>query len=81
MKTKKDKRKQPRWWQHFKAWIGGYFWIPCPICKEYFGGNDEPWGTLYTSYNGYNGGEFPSRFGKKVCANCEAEAEKINQNH
>lgn len=26
-------------WHHFRAWAGGYFWKPCPLCGEMFGGH------------------------------------------
>jgi hypothetical protein len=22
------------------AWVAGYFWMPCPLCKQYFGGHE-----------------------------------------
>lgn len=28
----------PRFLAQFLAWLGGYFWLPCPICKEPFAG-------------------------------------------
>lgn len=30
--------RSPRWWQHLRALIGGYFWIPCPACGRCFSG-------------------------------------------
>jgi hypothetical protein len=61
---KKDKRKRPRWLQALIAHLGGYFWLPCPICGENFGGHE--WGdeSLYIG-----GGS-----GWGVCANCGDEA-------
>jgi len=23
-----------------KAYLGGYFWLPCPLCGQYFGGHE-----------------------------------------
>jgi hypothetical protein len=23
-----------------RAWIGGYFWLPCPLCGQMFGGHE-----------------------------------------
>ena len=28
----------PRFVARFFAWFGGYFWLPCPVCKEPFAG-------------------------------------------
>ncbi len=28
----------PRFLAQFLAWLGGYFWLPCPVCKEPFAG-------------------------------------------
>lgn len=30
----------PRWWHRFYAWLGGYFWLPCPVCGKHFGGHE-----------------------------------------
>lgn len=29
-----------RRWNRFRAWFGGYFWIPCPLCNQMFGGHE-----------------------------------------
>jgi hypothetical protein len=29
---------RPRFLARFLAWLGGYFWIPCPLCGRYFAG-------------------------------------------
>jgi hypothetical protein len=29
-----------RWFERFVAWAGGYFWLPCPMCGEMFGGHE-----------------------------------------
>lgn len=48
---------KPRWLNWLRAKIGGFFWLPCPVCKRKFGGHewqaeagywimdvpDEPW--------------------------------------
>ena len=61
---------RPRFVAQAAACIGGYFWLPCPICKEPFAGFE--WGSesLMTS---------ASR-GIGVCSKpgCEAEARKRN---
>lgn len=28
----------PRLLARFLAWFGGYFWLPCPLCKQPFAG-------------------------------------------
>jgi hypothetical protein len=61
----KDLRPHPRWLQRLRAYLGHYFWLPCPICNQYFGGH-EPLGSLYLGNNR----------GRVVCANCAAEAER-----
>ena len=63
----KDLRAQPRWWQHIRAEIGGYFWLPCPICHKEFGGHEES-GMLYEG----NGD------GTGVCLNCVKKAQKLS---
>lgn len=67
-KNTKDLRLKPRWWQCIKAFLGGYFWSPCPMCGECFGGQEEPSGSLYCGMGS----------GKVVCANCAEEAEKLS---
>jgi hypothetical protein len=53
--------KLPRWIHKFYAWALGYFWRPCPLCADYFGGHEcEPGNIIYTS---------PGR-GLCVCPNC-----------
>ena len=27
-----------RWWAQFRAWRGGWFWLPCPVCGQHFAG-------------------------------------------
>lgn len=34
----------PRFIARFFAWLGGYFWLPCPICKEPFAGFESSMG-------------------------------------
>ena len=33
-------RKLLRRLARFRAEIGGYFWLPCPLCGEFFGGQE-----------------------------------------
>ncbi len=30
----------PRWMHRLRAWAGGYFWLPCPLCRRPFGGHE-----------------------------------------
>ena len=64
---KADKRKQPRSLQKLRAAVGGYFWLPCPICSENFGGHEWA-GTLQLS----------AHKGCGVCINCVDEAKRRN---
>ncbi len=56
-----------RWINWLIALLGGYFWLPCPLCGKKFGGHENS-GTLMTSY---------SR-GVCVCKKCKAEADRQN---
>lgn len=31
---------RPRWLNRLYAGLFGYFWLPCPLCGEYFGGHE-----------------------------------------
>lgn len=43
------------------AKLFGYFWLPCPICEQYFGGHEWLIGTF----------NFPSSIkGKGICPDC-----------
>lgn len=46
IKKRKDKRRKPRWLQHLIANLLGYFWLPCPICGENFGGHEWTSGSV-----------------------------------
>lgn len=37
----------PRWMHHIIAELGGYFWLPCPVCGRMFGGHE--WRPPYPS--------------------------------
>ena len=28
------------------AWMFGYFWLPCPVCKENFGGHESGYAAI-----------------------------------
>lgn len=42
----------PRWVHRLYAWTSGYFWLPCPICGEMFGGHEA--GQASIKSNGHN---------------------------
>jgi hypothetical protein len=33
-------RNKRRWLNRLIAHLGGYFWMPCPLCGEMFGGHE-----------------------------------------
>ena len=33
-------KRAPEFIRHFTAWLGGYFWLPCPNCGRMFGGHE-----------------------------------------
>lgn len=55
----KLRRNRRVWVERIKALAGSYFWLPCPICGEFRGGQEEPTGSL----------ENPVGAGKMVCGN------------
>ena len=60
---------KPRFLHRSWAFLRGYSWIPCPLCKKCFGGHE--WKT---------GNELwiTERDSVAVCPCCVAEAEKSN---
>ncbi len=60
---------KPRFLNRSWAFLRGYSWIPCPICKKRFGGHE--WKT---------GNELwiTERDSVAVCPRCVAEAEESN---
>lgn len=33
--------QRTRGWRHIRAVVGGYFWLPCPLCGQMFGGHES----------------------------------------
>lgn len=62
----KGPRLKHRWWARFRAAIGGYFFLPCPICGEMFGGHEWKGGSIYP-YPGSPG------HGVGICPACNRE--------
>lgn len=46
------------------AWVFGYFWLPCPICKKMFGGHEV---FIYSKIAHVDGHNFT------VCRSCNAD--------
>lgn len=65
--------KLPRWLHESWANFAGYFWLPCPLCGEYFGGHEwkvgSPNHSIMTSWN----------TGSGVCPNCHDAARAYNE--
>ena len=59
--------KKFRFWNRVVAFFGGYFWMPCPMCGEYFGGHEvtEKNKTYFLGYG----------YGKTCCADCPGTKE------
>ena len=62
--------KRGRLWHQFRAWFGGYFWLPCPLCREPFGGHEWRAGDALA-------GTHHSGTGKLVCPKCGDDARKL----
>lgn len=61
---------RPRWLNRTWAWVRGYFWVPCPICKEPFGEHEwRPGHELWLS----------ERDSVAVCPGCGDAAAKRNR--
>jgi len=59
--------RRPRFLNAIVACLGGYFWLPCPICGKNFAGY-ELIGCIYTSWT----------TGKGVCWRCSEKAGEKN---
>jgi len=64
--------KWPRFIHRIYANISGYFWHPCPICGNYFGGHEWDYENGHTLQKTGN-------IGIGVCSNCGDEAKKRNK--
>lgn len=61
------KKKRFRFLNKIYASIKGYFWLPCPICGEMFGGHEWGGSLMTTPYSG-----------KGVCPDCKGKAVQMN---
>ncbi len=59
----------PRSIHHLYANLAGYFWLPCPLCKEMFGGHECNGANLMKSWG----------HGVAVCPACEQKADELNE--
>lgn len=50
-----------RFFNRVVAKFFGYFWLPCPLCGEYFGGHE---------WRNYNGKYSALADGKGICPDC-----------
>lgn len=58
-----------RLWNKLYAVFMGYYWLPCSICGQKFGGHEQDGGTLMTSWT----------IGECVCPDCKEEAIRRNK--
>jgi hypothetical protein len=56
------------WVERVNAFLGGYFWLPCPLCGVHFGGHEES----ASWYQGHGAGV-------GVCMGCKDEADRLSQ--
>lgn len=61
--------KRPRWVQRIRAFLSGYFWVACPICRRMYGGHE-------TSELGCLMHDTCS--GQSVCCDCGHEANRLS---
>ena len=61
--------KKPRFIERIRAFYGGYFWLPCPVCGKMFGGHE-------LRNSGYL---IIGRRHMGVCNDCPELAAKINE--
>jgi hypothetical protein len=60
--------KCPRFLHWLYAHLFAYFWLPCPICEEMFGGHEARWALMDTLSSGH-----------AVCPNCVEGANERNE--
>ncbi len=66
------KLHRPRWARRLMAFLTGYFWLPCPICRRRFSGREAQAGDCPSLYIGLGRGV-------TVCPECVEAADQINQ--
>lgn len=61
--------KLPRWMHKLRANLTGYFWLPCPLCGEMFGGHEWDGESIIIAQHK----------GVGVCPNCRGAARQHNR--
>lgn len=67
----------PRWLRHFMAWLLGYYWGPCPLCRREFAGFEASPVTLLKDFTP-SGDGCGAGVGELVCRRCEKQADRLN---
>lgn len=65
---------RPRWLNRWWAWLGGYFWIPCPRCGRMFGGHE--WAGTDWEAPGHDG--HAPMYGSATCHYCPGERTRVD---
>lgn len=60
----------PRWVHREYARLFGYFWIPCPLCREPFGGHEWRRTPFLSNVITVRGGSDPEILGRLICRTC-----------
>jgi len=61
------------------AKLNGYFWLPCPLCHDMFGGFEASNTSLWYKVIWDEKHEFPiGTKGHTVCRKCAKKAQEIN---
>ena len=63
--------RKPKWMRKARANAGGYFWLPCPICGEMFGGFEWKSGHSLMTSKSEGVGVCPKK-------KCKEEADRRN---
>ena len=63
--------KRLRIYQRLYAFLYGYFWLPCDLCGEKYGGHEKGQGYLQTSWS----------VGRSTCPNCKERASQMNRDN
>jgi hypothetical protein len=67
-REKETAAPRSRDWHRDYAEANNYFWLPCPLCGEMFGGHEKGAGMLYRG----------SGRGVGTCAGCADKARQIS---
>lgn len=67
--------------RQFRAWRGGFFWLPCPVCGEYFAGYEASRYSLATASYVDSLGVTREQSGKIVCQKRSCAIETVRRNY